>query len=201
VRSSRVVATVVVVSLVLLVAGGCSLGSSGEVSTATTAPPSGEVVVAVGGWETVMSERGSAGTRWLPLFFAQSPAGSSLFDLADRDATAATAIVDQVPRALELDPSVVTVWLVDGDVDSRTPLASYERDLGTVVQTLVDGGQEVLVTGGWQVRDDERAAAYREVAEQVATKAGVSYVDLADLEAGNDGTPAEIADRFAAARQ
>ena len=67
------------------------------------------------------------------------PPSSVFVNLGIPGATVATALREELPRALELAPALVTVWLNVDDLFSSVAPADFERDLGTLVRASDDG--------------------------------------------------------------
>src|SRR5690606_8630157 len=67
-------------------------------------------------------------------------------NLGVEGSTVADALADQLPPALELQPTLATVWLNVNDISSRVPTATFERQLTSLVHALRRGGRtRVLV--------------------------------------------------------
>lgn len=143
--------------LCLLVACGVLTGACASESTvAESAPPvtaadvEPVVFVALGGDETVNREledplRDSWTRR---LFVGALPRSSVYVNLARGGATVREALAQQVPEALELAPTLATVWLGAGDARAGTSIASFERDLTELVEQLQAAGARVVLLQG-----------------------------------------------------
>ena len=107
-----------------------------------------DVYVAVGSSDSVGA--GSSDPllhAWTQQFYRSSLSGSSIFyNMAVPGSTTAQALQNQVPVALRLAPSIVTVWLNVNDVfDGVTP-AAYGVQLQSLVSGLRrQGASKVLV--------------------------------------------------------
>lgn len=193
---------------------GCSGGSSGDgTGAATAAPP--ETYVAVGASESV-----GVGTdrplveAWPQVLYRTALARNTVFvSLGVEGSTVAEALDEQLPLALELHPTLVTVWLNVNDLTAGVPVATYGRQLTELVRALrQDGRSRVLVANTPPVDElpayrafartrvpppDElraRIAAYNEAIERIADAEGAELVDLhaAGVDATADGTLASL---------
>jgi lysophospholipase L1-like esterase len=130
-----------------LVAAGCSGGGDEpEAVPASTGPP--QVYVAIGSDETV----GTGSERplleaWPRVLFRTALDRSTVFvNAATEGSTMAGALEEQLPVALELEPTLATVWVNRWDVVTGVPVETYERQLTELVRALRRGGRtEVLV--------------------------------------------------------
>lgn len=128
---------------VLVVATAC--GSSGDGTTAavatTTAPP--ETYVAVGGLETIGFGADSPVVEaWPQLLYRTALDRNTIFvNLATGVGLVQQAVEEQVPVALELRPTLVTVWLNVNDLLAGVPVATYEQQLTELVRALRQDGQ------------------------------------------------------------
>ncbi len=173
---------------VLSLIGACS--TAGDQTTVSTLPPSDDtgppvVFVAVGGGETTgLRLPDSLRQSWPQLLFTEAlPRRGVHVNLSSPGATVAQALDQQVPAALELGPTLTTVWLTGGDARAGTPVAAYERDLELVVRRLQDSGARVLVaTGPPSPEDPVPVGPYGAAAERVAQRTGTQLVDLSGLD-------------------
>ena len=115
---------------------------------------SGERLTAAGLYVAVgASDAVGAGARrpradaWPRLLYRRAfPRSTHFVNLGVSGATAADALAGQVPRAEQLRPDVVTVWLVVNDAISGVALGHYEAALAELVGRLRAGhGTRVLV--------------------------------------------------------
>lgn len=154
---------VALVAAAVLAASGCSGGSSdddsggesrpGAGAPPTTTIPAGTTSFAViGGNEALAFRGGDEGlpdplrTLWPQQVYADGlPVTATFVNFSQPEATAAVALAQQVPAALEVEPSIVTVWLGEGDQDVGTDPDAFGTDLSAILATLRDGGVEQLV--------------------------------------------------------
>jgi len=130
----------------VLTVAGCSPArrAAGGPRPAPSAPAG--LYVAVGASET----RG-VGTdnplreSWPQVLFGALPAGYSFVNLGISGATVAQALTDELPIAVALHPTLVTVWLNVDDLLSGVPASRYEADLFRLVAGLRATGARVLV--------------------------------------------------------
>ncbi|MGH9211391.1 MAG: SGNH/GDSL hydrolase family protein [Acidimicrobiales bacterium] len=214
-RRGAAVAVVCVASLLGTLVTGCSGGSGAAdaPAAATAAPP--HTYVAVGASESV----GVGADRppveaWPRVLYRTALDRNTVFvNMGVEASTVDEALAEQLPLALELRPTLVTVWLNVNDLAAGVPSATYERQLTTLVHALrQDGRARVLVAnippleelpayqalaGAQFPSPDEvtaRVAAYNETIERVATAEGAELVDLhaAGVEAVDEGAFAEL---------
>lgn len=179
------------------------------------------VYVAVGASESV-----GAGTddglreAWTQVFYRQALPRETVFvNLAIPGATVASALERQVPEALELHPTVATVWLNVNDLVAGVTVTEYEAALGEAVGRLRQAGARVLVANTPELdrlpayqrcRDGASCpfparppgpdalrlavAAYNEAIGAVAERTGATLVDLraVGLAARASGTEAAL---------
>jgi lysophospholipase L1-like esterase len=179
----------VLCALVLVLLPGCS--SAGDQTTSSTLPPADDagppvIFVALGGGETTgLGLPDSLRQAWPQLVFGDAlPRQAVHVNVSSPGATVAQALDQQVPAALELGPTLATVWLTSGDARSGTRVAVYERDLERVVRRLQDGGvARVLVAAGPEVPEATASGeAYRAAVTRVVERTGTRLVDLSGLE-------------------
>jgi acyl-CoA thioesterase-1 len=70
-----------------------------------------------------------------------------LINLGIPSATADVAQRDEVPVALAMRPALVTIWLGVNDFDDNVPLATFSRQLQTIITTLKQNGSPVIYVG------------------------------------------------------
>jgi phosphatidylinositol alpha 1,6-mannosyltransferase len=136
----------------LLALAAC--GTGGTASTAGPGPQTEagapQVYVAVGASETVGAGIEDDPLRlrdaWPQLFYnAALPRSSTYYNLGVDGETTAGALAEQVPRALALQPTVVTVWLNVDDLVHGVSAADYESNLGAIVHQLRRGGAATVL--------------------------------------------------------
>jgi acyl-CoA thioesterase I len=197
----RRVTALAAISVAFVVGGpalGCSGGSGVEAPGAATAAPP-EVYVAVGASESV----GVGADRplvesWPRVLYRSALDRNTVFVSAGVEgSTVAEALDEQLPLALELRPTLVTVWLNVNDLAAGVPVATYEQQLAVLVRGLrQDGHARVLVANTPPVEElpafeplagsrfppaDEvraRVTAYNAAIERVADAEGAELVDL-----------------------
>lgn len=175
------------IACLLLLVTGCSGTDSPPVPVAVAPGDSGPAIVfvSVGSDETTgegLPDR--LRQAWPQLFFRQALAQRAVHvNLAIPGTTVADALDQQLPSALELTPTVATLWLTSGDVASGTPVSDYERDIETAVRLLQQtGGARVLVALGPELGSAAGATAvYNAAVRRVVERTDADLVDLSML--------------------
>lgn len=165
-----------VVAAAVIVTAGCGLGDPADTSATSTSTPPSVTYVAIGDGASAETDPGDRREQGWPrlLFRDHLPPQTVFADLARPGATAAEASKEQLPAALELEPTVVTVELLDGDAAAGTSLPQYRSDVDSVVSDLVDAGAQVAV-----VVDPGAPADYALAAREVATARGATVAPCA----------------------
>jgi len=133
--------------------------------------------VAIGASDTVGV--GSADPRtgsWPARVAARLPAGTDYVNLGVSGSLAAQAAREQLPRALQLRPELVTVWLAVNDMNANLTPADYTAALRSVVAPLIEQTDARLFIGN--VPDLRAVPAYAG-ADQAALGARVTAYNLA----------------------
>ncbi|HET9443959.1 MAG TPA: SGNH/GDSL hydrolase family protein [Acidimicrobiales bacterium] len=208
-RPGRGRTAVVAVAVAAAGLAGCSDGGPGDAGDGTGTSP---VYVAVGASETVgVGADDPSRQAWTVLFHEQAlPEAAEFVNLGVSGSNTAEALAAQVPRAVELAPTLVTVWLNVNDIVDRVAPAQYERQLAETVRRLRRGGRtKVLVANTPEVDQlpvlarfggsvtalaDQAVDAYNEVTARVVEREGAVLVDLhaASERAERDGRFAEL---------
>lgn len=186
------------VATVVASAAACSGGPSVETpGEATAAPP--ETYVAVGASESV----GVGADRplvesWPRVFYRTALDRNTVFVSAGVEgSTVDQALEEQLPLVLELEPTLVTVWLNVNDLAAGVPVDTYESQLAELVRELRQGGRaRVLLANTPPVEElpifealygarlpgtedvGARVAAYNEAIARVAEAESADLVDL-----------------------
>lgn len=120
--------------------GACSSGPDNGGSS-DGSKSDGEVYVAVGASETVGFGADRPETQAWPALLREEALSKARFvNLGIPGATVATALEKELPKAVELSPTIVTVWLNVNDLIARVPLATYESQLTQLLRGLRRGG-------------------------------------------------------------
>jgi lysophospholipase L1-like esterase len=213
-RRRAAIAALTVASAVVTLATGCSGGSSTEAPDAPTAAPP-QTYVAVGASESV----GIGADRplvdaWPRVLYRTALDRNTVFVSAGVEgSTVADALDEQLPLALELRPTLVTVWLNVNDLAAGVPVATYERQLSQLVQALRRNDRARVLVANAPPLDQlpvyqalagtrfpppdevrELVAAYNAAIERITDAQGADLVDLhtAGLDAVEDGTFASL---------
>ena len=124
----------------LLVAGGCSDGGGDG------RPPEPIVYVAVGASDSVgVGADDPASQAWPEVFRKSLPATTTFTNVAVSGATTEDALRDQVPKAVALEPDLVTVWLNVNDLRRLVPPDAYGDRLTRLVRQLRRGGETTVL--------------------------------------------------------
>jgi lysophospholipase L1-like esterase len=168
---ARAVAALVGSALVLASIAGCG-GGPRAVPPADNSRPA-PVYVALGGDETA----GVGATHplvgaWPQLFYRDGlPADAIFVNAGTRRATVADGLRDQLPLAVSLHPTIVTVWFGAEDLTEGVAPATFEGDLRRLVDGLRSSGvQKVLLA--------DTVDAYRDATARVASGSGATLVDV-----------------------
>src|SRR2546430_10580889 len=84
---------------------------------------------------------------WPARLAARLPAGTDYVNLGVSGSLAAQAGREQVPRAVALQPQLVTVWLAVNDLNASVSAADYPTALRSGVDPLVSGTARRTVAG------------------------------------------------------
>ncbi|MBA2362109.1 MAG: SGNH/GDSL hydrolase family protein [Chloroflexia bacterium] len=104
------------------------------------------VYVAIGASDSVgVGARKPETEGWVPRLQATMPEGTQLVNLGVSGAVFSEALDQQLPVALDAQPTVVTVWLAVNDLKNGVSLRRYERDLNLLLMELKSTGATVLV--------------------------------------------------------
>lgn len=131
----RTRAAVLTAAMSVTVLGACSSDSGSDPAEPVT-------YVAVGASETVGFGANRPATQaWPEVLRRQAlPSAAKFVNLGIPGATVATALEQELPKALEVSPTIATVWLNVNDLIARVPLATYESQLTQLVRGLRRGG-------------------------------------------------------------
>jgi acyl-CoA thioesterase I len=138
--------TAAVLAAAALVLGACTGDGKGDGPAATDEADG--LYVAVGASESVGEGADDPTTQaWTQVFFRTAlPRGYRFVNLGIPGATVAQALTEELPEALRLEPSLVTVWLNVNDIVRQVPADRYESQLKELVHALRrDGKTEVYV--------------------------------------------------------
>ncbi|MFN2451904.1 MAG: SGNH/GDSL hydrolase family protein, partial [Candidatus Dormibacteria bacterium] len=91
---------------------------------------------------------------WPAAFYTQSlPRATVFYNLGIGGETTAAALSDELPRALQLRPTLATVWLNVDDLGAGVTVADYESQLTTLVRSLRQGGRTRVFVANTPVLD------------------------------------------------
>ena len=128
------------------------LSACGATPASSTLPfesPTARVIyAAIGASETFGVGADDRSRQAWPRVFSTDalPSSAVLYNFGIPGATTAQALHDEVPAAIAVHPTVVTVWLNVNDLISGVAAPTYEAELRQVLRTLRRGGRaQVLV--------------------------------------------------------
>jgi acyl-CoA thioesterase I len=174
--------------LLVLIALVTGCGSD-QAASRDEAPP---LYVAIGASESVgTGARNPATEGWVAQLHAMMPAGARLANLGIGGISLHQAIEQELPVAVDLQPSVVTVWLALNDLTNGVSLEAYQIELDTLLGTLArDTRARVFIANLPDLTslpafknappDDLRAQvlSWNEVIAAVASVHGATLVDV-----------------------
>lgn len=131
-----------VVMLLTLAACGRSSGAPSTAATATPTVRPSMVYVALGASDAVgVGASDPNRTAYIPLLISRLPPHAQALNLGVNGYTVHQALANELPQALAAHPTLVTVWLIGNDFRQCTPLASYQRDLDSLLGQLASQTQ------------------------------------------------------------
>lgn len=147
-------------ALAALLCAGCATSSSTPTVPGQNVqvgnPGKPGVFVAVGASETVGAGADIDRLRdaWPAAFYARSlPRATVYYNLGIGGETTAAALNDELPRALALHPTLVSVWLNVDDLGAGVSAADYEAELGTMIHALRQQGRAKVLVANTPVLD------------------------------------------------
>jgi hypothetical protein len=185
--------------LLLLVTATLIVACSTSSDVSSSAPPPATdlprvVYVALGGDETLNRQLDDPlRDAWTQrVFRTVLPRSAVYVNVARRDATVASARDDQLPAALELQPTIATLWFGDGDSQSNTPASDFDRDLAALTTSLQGAGARVLLLTGQG--SDTGANPFNDVIVDVASRTGADLVVVPEGDRRQPETQAAISE-------
>lgn len=138
----------------LFLLGACSRGGGPPDVPVEDAPPF--TYVAVGASETVgVGARDPGVGGWTHVLHRRGLGrGATFVNVGISGSTVAAALDQQLDRALDEEPDLVTVWLNVNDLVRMVPVERYEADLGVVVRSLRRGGATQVVVANTPPLED-----------------------------------------------
>jgi acyl-CoA thioesterase-1 len=122
------------------------LGACAPWRAVADAGPRPVTYVAIGASDSVgIGARDPEREGWVPRFYRQLPAGSTLTNLGVSGSRLSQALDQQLPVAIAAHPDVVTVWLAVNDFTGQVPLERYATDLERLLTALELTGAKLLV--------------------------------------------------------
>ncbi len=75
-------------------------------------------------------------TAYVPILISRLPKGDTALNLGISGETLHGALSDELPTAIQAQPTLITVWLVGNDFKDCVPLNQYTADLNTLLTQL-----------------------------------------------------------------
>jgi hypothetical protein len=171
----------VAVAVLVLVVVGCT--SEAPIASNVVPPPatSGERVsfVTLGGNETV--SRGldeSVNLPWNQQVFSELPLSTTFANVASTDATVASGVAEQLPKALAERPTLAVVWFGLGDFTVKTATGAFATDLTQMVKALQGAGAKVLLIARTQPDQGDALNRFNAAIIDVGTTTGATVVKI-----------------------
>lgn len=141
------------------------------------------VYVAVGDSLTFGTGLADPAKEAWPVLFRQAdlPADAQMTNLGVPGSTVADALRQQADKAVDAEPTLVTVWLGANDLFHLVPVATYESQLRDLVHRMRRGGAtKVLVANlpAYERLSFFPVDAYNAAVARVADKEGAVLVDI-----------------------
>jgi lysophospholipase L1-like esterase len=122
----------------------CSNAGAGGVASSVPSPgqESSTVYAAVGASESVgVGADNPTRDAWPQVFFKNAlPESAVLYNFGIPGETVEQALVDEVPEALSVQPTLVTVWLNVNDIIDGVAVQQYQDELDQLVRLMRRGG-------------------------------------------------------------
>lgn len=130
-----------------LLGAACGTAATPAARPTPSPPPPPVIYAAIGASETVGIGSSNPSTDAWPTVFSRSlPAGTLYRNYGISGETVAGALTEEVPKALIVKPTLVTVWLNVNDITSGVTANDYADQLKGLVHLLRrDGAARVLV--------------------------------------------------------
>ena len=186
---------------VLLVVAATLAACGGSAATTRLASPTPSkapsvIYAAIGASETVgIGSTNPSKDAWPTVFAASAlPAGAVYRNYGISGETVAGAITDEVPKALIIKPTLVTVWLNVNDLNSGVTPADYQAQLTQLVHAMRQGGRaRVLVANTPWLDNLPLYVACRTGTAQFQCPAAIRALTPATINAAVDAYNAAIA--------
>jgi len=167
-------------------------------SAATPAPSLGGAVVryvAIGASDTVgVGAADPATGSWPSRIASLLPAGSTYTNLGVSGSLASAARGQQLPRALDVRPTVVTIWLAVNDLNANVAVPSYTESLAGIVDGLLAGTQARIFVGS--VPDLRAVPAYAQVDQKALAERIDAYNRAIAAVAARNAARVRVIDLF-----
>ncbi|HLY30055.1 MAG TPA: GDSL-type esterase/lipase family protein [Ktedonobacterales bacterium] len=117
------------------VVGPATSGTTSETPVSTARPS--VVYVALGASDAVgVGASDPAHTAYVPIIISRLPKNSFALNLGISGETLHNALRDELPQAIQAQPTLMTIWLMGNDFKDCVPLNQYGADLNTLLTQL-----------------------------------------------------------------
>lgn len=140
--------------VILVLVASCSRGSDGPAASQAPKPPLS--YVAIGASETVGTGADRPDTEAWPRVLAGSLGERrtvTFTGLGFGGALVADALASSVPKAEQLAPDLITVWLNVNNLIRLSPAPTFEKQLGELVNRVRRGGQTTVLVANTPALD------------------------------------------------
>jgi len=135
-----------IATTLVLLSGACSSPRRGPALPVAGHPPPPGLYVAIGASETRgVGTDNPVREAWPQDMFRVLPSTYALVNLGISGATVADALRVELPQAVSLHPTLVTVWLNVNDLLNAVPARTYGAELSELLHGLRATGATVLV--------------------------------------------------------
>lgn len=147
------------------------------------------VYVAVGASDTTGVGLLDPGREAWPHVFRRAvlPEDAEYATVGVSGSTVEAALKTQVPKALEREPTLVTVWLNVNDLTRFVPAATYEAQLRELVRRLRRGGGTTVLVANTPVLDQLPAVARMGLSPELVNAAVDGYNAVIDRVVRDEG--------------
>lgn len=191
IRRTRSLTATVLVTLML---GACTNGGPSRAAVANKEAGGPVTFVVLGDDRADGSQvRDSLHEAWPQRVFTKSlPQRTVYVDLGSERTTVADARRDQVPATLDLQPTVVAVWLGHADSQQATSNDRFESELGALVDDLRHAATRGAGGATTKLRVLLLAAdPYVDAVRRAAHDHDAEVVDVHDIDVDTGGSPAQ----------
>ena len=144
---------------------------------AQQAPPRPLTIGIIGASDSVgIGASDPSKTGWVPVLQSMLPSGTRVVNAGIDGARVRTALEQELPVILDVQPDIVAIWISVNDINARTPIAQYERDMNTLLSELSTKTNARLVLAN--VPNLAALPLYGSVPPESATSISVQWNDV-----------------------